>query len=155
MINLAWYEWFPDFAHDFVDFQIAAGNIVTVTVSVNSSTSGSVIIENNTTGKNATQSLTSTSPLCQTNAEWIVEDYEEGGNLVPLADFGTVKFTDAYATTKSGFEAPADANIVTMVNGTGPALADAWTDSTSVTITYQYGFLLSYVWLDLSCSQTI
>lgn len=75
---------------------------------------------------------------------------------MPLADFGTVKFTDAYATTKSGFEAPTDANIVTMVNGTGPALvADAWTDSTSVTITYQYGSLLSYVCLGLSCSQNI
>ena len=30
--------------------------------------------------------------LCEYNAEWIVEDFEEGDSLVEFADFGTVTF---------------------------------------------------------------
>jgi hypothetical protein len=30
--------------------------------------------------------------LCQYNAEWIIEDFEEGSSLVSFADFGTVSF---------------------------------------------------------------
>jgi hypothetical protein len=30
--------------------------------------------------------------LCEYNAEWIVEDFEEGSSLVEFADFGTVTF---------------------------------------------------------------
>lgn len=48
------------------------------------------------------QSLSPSSALCEENAEWIVEDYEDCGSLVPLTDFGTVTVTNAYATTSSG-----------------------------------------------------
>ena len=35
-------------------------------------------------------------------AEWIVEDFESNGSLVPLSNFGTVVFTGATAGTSSG-----------------------------------------------------
>ena len=49
-----------------------------------------------------TKLLTSTAKLCGENAEWIVEDYEEGSSLIPFANFGTVTFTGVVATTSSG-----------------------------------------------------
>lgn len=39
-----------------------------------------------------------TAALCEYNAEWIVEDFEEGDSLVTFADYGSVEFTDAEAT---------------------------------------------------------
>ncbi|KAI0057447.1 hypothetical protein BV25DRAFT_1920155, partial [Artomyces pyxidatus] len=50
------------------------------------------------------------------DAEWIVEDYEEGSSLVPLANFGSVTFTDATATSKSGPYSPDSdsANIIDL-----------------------------------------
>ena len=53
------------------------------------------MIENTTTGQKVSKDLTSSAALCEENAEWIVEDYEENGALVPLANFGTVTFTGA------------------------------------------------------------
>lgn len=49
-----------------------------------------------------TKHLVSLAALCEENVEWIVEDFEEGSSLVPFADFGTVEFTDAVATTVDG-----------------------------------------------------
>lgn len=99
----AWYEWYPDYAYDFSGITIAAGNVIKMTVTATSKKAGSAVIENVTTGKTVTHSFTSESnQLCETNAEWIVEDFEENDALVPFANFGTVTFSDAYATTASG-----------------------------------------------------
>ncbi len=40
--------------------------------------------------------------LCQTNAEWIVEDFAQGSDMVPFANFGTVSFTGCSVSTTSG-----------------------------------------------------
>ncbi|EIM79371.1 uncharacterized protein STEHIDRAFT_21274, partial [Stereum hirsutum FP-91666 SS1] len=132
----AWYEWFPDDSYDFTGIQFSAGDSVTVTVNATSSTSGTAVIENNTNGQKVSKSLTSTSPLCQTNVEWIVEDFDEGGSPVPLVDFGTVTFTGAQAATEQGDSVgPAGATIIDMeTQGGGGATAEA--DSSSVTVTY-------------------
>jgi len=96
----AWYEWWPAFAEDFDNFAVHAGDVIIVTATATSKTSGKVSIENKTTGHTVSKSLTSSSALCLENAEWIVEDYEEGGSEVPFANFGTVNFQHAVATTK-------------------------------------------------------
>lgn len=133
----AWYEWLPDSAHDFTGISFSAGDSVTVTVTASSKTSGTAVIENTTTGQKVTKDLTSTSALCETNAEWIVEDYEENGGLVPLADFGTVTFTGATATTGSGTVGPDGSTIIDMVDDSGNVVASASADSSSVTVSYQ------------------
>ncbi|KAJ6576837.1 peptidase A4 family-domain-containing protein [Mycena sp. CBHHK59/15] len=51
--------------------------------------------------RTVSKTLTSSARLCQENAKWIVEDFEENGSLVPFANFGTVSFTGAKATTSS------------------------------------------------------
>ncbi|EIW84065.1 hypothetical protein CONPUDRAFT_51478 [Coniophora puteana RWD-64-598 SS2] len=108
----AWYEWYPDYAYDFSGITISAGDVIRATVTATSTTSGTAVIENTTTGQTVTEDLTSTYALCEENAEWIVEDFEENGALVELTDFGTVTFTDAYATTSSGEVTPSGATAI-------------------------------------------
>lgn len=95
----AWYEWFPDYAYTF-DIAINAGDEVSMTVIASSSTEGTAIIENITTGDQAYIQLSSTYALGGQNAEWIVEDFEINNELVAFADFGTVAFTNCVATTE-------------------------------------------------------
>ncbi|KKY20475.1 putative glutamic protease eqolisin [Phaeomoniella chlamydospora] len=98
-----WYEWYPDYAYDFSGITFSAGDVVKMTVTATSKSAGSAVLENVTTGKTVTHTFSGESnTLCETNAEWIVEDFSENNSLVPFADFGTVTFTDAYATTSSG-----------------------------------------------------
>ncbi|KAK6196808.1 hypothetical protein LQW54_011169 [Pestalotiopsis sp. IQ-011] len=108
----AWYEWYPQVSHDFTGITMEAGHKITVTVTASSKKTGTAVIKNETTGKSVTHSFTSgTASLCETNAEWIVEDFEEGSSLVPFADFGTVSFTDA---TVNGKEVTSAATIIDL-----------------------------------------
>ncbi|KAI0159562.1 peptidase A4 family-domain-containing protein [Xylariaceae sp. FL1272] len=118
-----WYEWYPDCpgsrrgqsrkitniaplrppdAYDFTGITFSAGDQVTVTVVASSKSAGTATIQNLSTGKSVSHSFSSEkNQLCEYDAEWIVEDYESGGSLVSLANFGTVTFTGASAV-KSG-----------------------------------------------------
>lgn len=91
----AWYEWYPgrsstrgylslflltvrpcaDYAYDF-DLTFSEGDVVSMTVTATSTTAGTAVIENETTGESATQTFNGNvqGDLCRTNAEWIVED---------------------------------------------------------------------------------
>jgi hypothetical protein len=89
--------------YTFSGFSISAGQTIKMTATATSTTAGSVTITNVSTGKTVTHSFTGqTGSLCRTNAEWIVEDFESNGALVPLANFGTVTFTGSSVTTTSG-----------------------------------------------------
>jgi hypothetical protein len=99
----AWYEWFPDYAYNFDGFTINAGDTVKMTVTADSTSSGSAIIDNLSTGQSVSHSFSGeSSDLCQTDAEWIVEDFSSGSSLVPFVDFDTVTFTDASVTAADG-----------------------------------------------------
>ncbi|KAF9076595.1 peptidase A4 family-domain-containing protein [Rhodocollybia butyracea] len=112
----AWYEFFPADSIDFTGISFSAGDSVTVTATVISTTEGTLKIENNTKGQTVSKTVSSSAKLCQTNAEWIVEDFEEcegsDCSLVPFANFGTIEFTGASATTSSGSVGPADAQVL-------------------------------------------
>jgi hypothetical protein len=74
-------------------------------VTASSKTGGTAVIENVTTGKTVTHTFSgegSEGDLCEYNAEWIVEDFEEGSSLVSFANFGSVEFTGCSATSGSG-----------------------------------------------------
>ncbi|KAK7420921.1 hypothetical protein QQX98_002485 [Neonectria punicea] len=99
----AWYEWYPDYSYTFTGFAISAGDSIKMTVKANSKTSGTATIQNLTTGKSTSHTFSSqTYSLCETDAEWIVEDFQSGSSLVAFADFDEFVFTDAKATTTSG-----------------------------------------------------
>jgi len=131
----AWYEWYPDYAYDFSGISISAGDTIKTTVTASSTTSGTAVIENVTTGKTVSKSITSSSALCEENAEWIVEDYEEGDSLVPFANFGTVTFTDAVATTSSGTQGPGSATLIDIEQN-NKVLTSVSVTSSEVTVKY-------------------
>jgi len=133
----AWYEWFPAYAEDFTDFKIHPGDVIVASVKTTSTTSGTATIENKTTGHSVSKTLTSVVPLCQENAEWIVEDYEEGWTQVPFADFGTVDFKHAVATTKWGATiGPKGATIVDLT-ASNIVLTSVSTKSNEVIVKYK------------------
>lgn len=73
------------------------------TVTATSKSAGTAVIENKSTGQKVSHSFSGESDaLCETNAEWIVEDYSSGGSLVSFADFGTVQFTGASVNGGTG-----------------------------------------------------
>lgn len=122
---------------NFNGFAINSGDVIKLTVTATSTTSGSAVIENLTSGQQVSKDITSRSALCLENAEWIVEDYEENGELVPLTDFGTVAFTNAFATTTSGSQiSPNGATIIDMEQN-GKILTSVSESSSGVSITYQ------------------
>jgi hypothetical protein len=68
--------------------------------------------------------------LCEYNAEWIVEDYESGSSRVRFADFGTVTFTGASATTDGEEVGSTGRTLIDMESSSGTVLTD-WTVSGS------------------------
>ncbi|KAJ7611781.1 concanavalin A-like lectin/glucanase domain-containing protein [Roridomyces roridus] len=73
-----------------IDFTIDNGD---VSFDAYSTTSGIVSLENLSTGVTVSKQLSSTTALCLQDPEWIVE--QQGGQLVPVPDFGNVTFTNA------------------------------------------------------------
>ncbi|KAM6491322.1 Peptidase A4 family domain containing protein [Amanita muscaria] len=95
----SWYEWWPDSPRIYTSpIAIRAGDIIRLTVTASSTTSGTTLIENLTTGQSESQSISHPYPLCQQGAEWIVED----SSLTPLCNFGTVTFSSASAYLHNG-----------------------------------------------------
>ncbi|KAF3764100.1 hypothetical protein M406DRAFT_260106 [Cryphonectria parasitica EP155] len=137
----AWYEWYPDYSYDFSGITIAAGDSVKFTVTATSDTSGTAVIENLTTGQTVSETFTGVTDgsLCEENAEWIVEDFEECGTtceFVPFADFGTVTFTSVSAIASGTTVTPAEATI-SDIEQNNVVLTSCSSSSTEVTCTYE------------------
>lgn len=110
-----------------------------MTVTATSKTAGTAVIENNTKGETVTHTFTnegSEGDLCETNAEWIVEDFEEGSSLVTFADFGTVTFTGASAKSGSSSVGVTGATIID-IEQSSKVLTDCSTSGSS-TVTCSY-----------------
>jgi hypothetical protein len=99
----AWYELVPK-ASVRVELAVKAGDRIAASVKV-AGTTVTVSLKDVTTGKSFTKTLTMSSPDT-TSAEWIAEApaavTPAGEEIMPLSDFGTVRFTSATATSASG-----------------------------------------------------
>lgn len=111
--------------------------MISLFVNATTTTSGSATIENLTTGKTVTKSLTSTSALGGENAEWIVEDFEEGDSLIAFADFGNVTFTECVASTSESSEGVDSAQVMDIENTDDEVL-------TAVTLISDSSFEVTY-----------
>lgn len=133
----AWYEWYPDYAYDFSGISISAGDEIKVTVKASSKSSGTATIENLSTGKSVTHTFSGNveGDLGEVNAEWIVEDFEEGNSLVAFANFGTVTFSNAEATDNGSSVGPSNAEILDIEQN-GQVLTSVSVGSNSVTVKY-------------------
>ncbi len=136
-LRLAWYEWYPAYAYNFNGISINAGDSIQLTVNAYTTTTGLATIDNLTTGQSVSQHLSSSFALCEQDAEWIVEDYEEGGSLVPICDFGNIQFTDAYATTANGTRIYPPNGIIVEIEQNGKVYTSVSAGSESVYISYQ------------------
>ncbi|MCJ1358518.1 MAG: hypothetical protein MMC33_008518 [Icmadophila ericetorum] len=139
---VAWYEWFPNPQVNFGSLSVTSGDVITVTVKSSSNKKGTATVENVTTGKSATTTVSapcSTCTLGGQNAEWIVEDYSEGSSLVPFANFGTVTFTGASAGDSAGGSVgTSGGTILDIENSSGTVI-------TSVTIPSNSEVQVKYV----------
>ncbi|KAK0709899.1 acid proteinase [Lasiosphaeria miniovina] len=134
----AWYEWYPDYAYTFSGFAVSAGDSITMTATASSTSAGSVTLTNNTKHKTVTHSFSGeTDQLCETNAEWIVEDFSSGSSLVPFANFGTVTFTGSSVTTTSGSTIGVTGSTIFDIKQNNVVLTNCSTSgSSTVTCTY-------------------
>jgi len=132
----AWYEWFPDFAFNFNGISINSGDVIRLTVTASSTTSGTALIENLSNGQQVSQFITSSSALCEQNAEWIVEDFDSGGSQVPFCNFGTVSFTNAVAYLNGGGTISPNGATELDILQNGQVLTSVSESSDGVTISY-------------------
>ncbi|KAK7626114.1 concanavalin A-like lectin/glucanase domain-containing protein [Phyllosticta citricarpa] len=100
-------QWLPGQAasSEIEGFAVHAGDVIYISVSSPDGKTGTVVINNETTGQKFNQPLTAPkdSILPGMNADWIVEQYGyTGEGLTPVADFGSVAFTEAKASTEDG-----------------------------------------------------
>ncbi|KAI8977706.1 aspergillopepsin [Trametes punicea] len=131
----AWYEWWPQVSFDFSDFTVKAGDSITATVIATSTTGGIATLINHSTGEQASHTFSGQPALCEQDAEWIVEDFEEGSELVPLANWGTVTFTGASAGTSSGSVGLSGATIIELEQN-GKVLTSVSVSGSSVSVEY-------------------
>jgi hypothetical protein len=140
----SWYEWYPADAQDFStdQFSFSAGDVISISITSSDSSDGTAVLTNESTGQSVTQQVSapdSSSNLGGQNAEWIVEDFESGGSLVPFADFGTVVFSNCVAGASDGSSSGTDgATIIEIEDTNGNVLTDVSTPSSSeVQVVYQ------------------
>ncbi|KAJ7729440.1 peptidase A4 family-domain-containing protein [Mycena metata] len=132
-----WTDVYPNPGAD-LSMAVNAGDTIKLTVTATSTTTATAVVENLSNGQSSTVSLTSPSPLCLANAEWIVEDFQESTFLIPFANFGSITFTDASATTQSGSTvgpSGSGSHLINMVQGT-LQFTSASSDASSVTVDY-------------------
>jgi Peptidase A4 family len=131
----AWYEWYPAYSYDFTGITIDAGDVVKVSVVADSTTSGVATVENVSKGETVSHTFVlEVDALCEWNAEWIVEDFEEGDSLVNFADFGTVTFSDCEAT-KDGDTVDTDGAVIMDIEQDS-VLTSVTASGSTVTVKY-------------------
>ncbi|KAI9731435.1 MAG: hypothetical protein M1818_007825 [Claussenomyces sp. TS43310] len=128
----AWYEWYPAYAEDFSGISFSAGDQVSVSIVTTSSSKGSVVLENLTTGTTVKKTVSSSSTLSGENAEWIVEAYESSGSQVKLAKFNPITFSSAVAKTSAGqSESMTGADTIDMETSSGTIITSVTIESGS------------------------
>ncbi|CAG8901307.1 unnamed protein product [Penicillium egyptiacum] len=132
----AWYEWYPDYARNFSNIQISAGNKIKMAVHANSNSSGFATIENISTGLSVAHIFpySLVGELCEFNAEWIVEDFSINNALAPFAYFSTVVFSNAVASRGGNTYGPSGATVMDIYQDR--ILTSSSVTSNTVTISY-------------------
>ena len=118
----AWTEILPDYSRT-APLQVTSGDTVTVTITEQSSGLWLIVMENNTTSAAYEKTLRYASS--RSSAEWVQEAPSTSRGIVPLSDFGSVRFIAGSAVRDGrtlGLSA-LGATPVAMVNRAGQAIA--------------------------------
>jgi hypothetical protein len=123
VIYTAWIEMLPQASRP-VPLRVSAGDMVSVSITQQPDETWQIRIRNATTGQSYEKSVTYQSS--RSSAEWIEESPVAGRRtLLPLDNFGTVRFTGA-TTLEEGQQrtiAQAGGQAITMSDRTGQPLA--------------------------------
>lgn len=115
-----------------------------MSVTATGANSGSATLENVTTGKKVSKTFTdeTSGSLCQTDAEFIIEDFEEcdsGGSNCQPVDFAAfspaVAFTDC-SVTANGESVALSKRSITEVEVNNKDLTKCSTSGTTLTCSY-------------------
>src|SRR6266702_2103434 len=133
----AWTEMLPDSSHT-VSLDVAAGDSVTVSITEQTSGEWLIAMVNNTTKASYQRTVRYSSS--RSSAEWIQEAPSAGRGIIPLDDFGTVRFTGGSAVRdgKTQTLSALGATAVAMINRAGQAIAQPSTlgaDGSSFAVT--------------------
>ncbi|MGH2471395.1 MAG: G1 family glutamic endopeptidase [Candidatus Limnocylindria bacterium] len=133
----SWIEMLPEASRP-VPLSVTAGDSVTVTITQQSGNDWLIAMKNNTTG--GTYSITVQYSSSNSSAEWVQEAPSVGRGLVPLDQFGTVRFSGASAVRDGRMMSISElgAKAITMINRQGQAVAQPSTiasDGSSFTVT--------------------
>jgi len=119
----AWWEWYPYAAQFYDNFTMAAGDVIQMNATAQSSTSGLLVLENLSNGDRAEASVALPSntraDLTGANVEWIVEDFEVGSELVPVVDWESVMFSETWWEDAEGGQGSAVGAEVWNLEGKG------------------------------------
>jgi hypothetical protein len=118
----AWTEILPDFSRT-APLQVTAGDTVTVTITEQSNDVWLIVMMNNTTRDSYEKTLNYDSS--RSSAEWVQEAPSTSRGIVPLSDFGFVRFI-AGSAVRDGLSLGLDslgATPVAMINRAGQAIA--------------------------------
>jgi hypothetical protein len=134
----AWYELVPS-PEQRLNLAIHPGDHMSGKVTVDGS-SVTISLSDQSTGQSTTKTLQMSSPDTS-SAEWIAEapatQTEAGNAVLPLADFGSVSFTNASATAGQVSGSIADPEGTVRQVGTSSATAGALSsDGSSFTVSY-------------------
>jgi hypothetical protein len=141
-VYTAWYELVPD-ASVPVDLPVSPGDHISASVGVDG-TQVSIALTNDTTGRSFTKTLRMDSPDTS-SAEWIAEAPSacQGSSCqtVPLADFGSVSFTEATATGdgQTGTAAQWSAQAMQLAPSGFDVSSDATTTASAIPSTLDGG----------------
>jgi hypothetical protein len=133
----AWIEMLPDSSRT-VSLAVAPGDSVTVTITEQSSGEWLIAMANNTTKSSYQRTVRYSSS--RSSAEWVQEAPSSGRGIIPLDDFGSVRFTAGSAVRdgKTLTLSALGASAVAMINRSGQVIAQPSTlgaDGSSFTIT--------------------
>ncbi|KAJ6782479.1 hypothetical protein PWT90_07885 [Aphanocladium album] len=134
-----WTEWWQYNMQDYeTDLAVSGGDTVRMTVHATSRTSGTTTIENLTTGKSVSHTFRSETayPLCESDAEWIVEDFSSNNQPVPLVNWGTISFTDTIAKGSNGQVSAAGSEKINIKIGNEIITQTDVTSDGRVSVTY-------------------
>jgi peptidase A4-like protein len=94
-----WWEWFPSGEVAITNFSVSAGDIMYCLICVNSTTTATVYLTNQSTGVTTSFSITAPqgTALVGNSAEWIVERPTINGSVASLTDTKTVYFDEGIA----------------------------------------------------------
>lgn len=133
----AWIEMLPESSRT-ISLDVAPGDSVTVTITEQSTGEWLIVMVNNTTSDSYQRSVRYTSS--RSSAEWVQEAPSSGRGIIPLDDFGSVRFT-AGSAVRDGTTlslGALGATAVAMINRAGQAIAQPSTlgsDGSSFVVT--------------------